>query len=140
DVLAEQAGGVQLVDGPLGGAVGGAVLVTDVVVGGGSPRGEGGEHDAFEHLVRVLLHQDAVVEGAGFALVGVDAQVDRAGVVFGQEGPFDAGREAGAAAAAQARRLDDIRHLGGLHLADDTLEGAVAAVGTVRVQGVAIRL
>src|SRR5262249_29403408 len=133
-------GGVQLVDRLLGGAVAGAVLVADVVVDGGRPGGEGREHRPFEHLVRVLLHQDAVIEGAGFALVGVQAEVDRAGVVFGQEGPLQAGREAGAAAAAQARRLHDVHGLGGLHLLDDALKGAVAAVGPVAVERVTVGL
>ena len=55
----------------------------------------------FEHLVRILFHQDAVVERARLALVGVDAQVDRAGMVLGQEGPLEPGRKAGPAAAAQ---------------------------------------
>ena len=82
------------------------------------PGGVAGEDDAFEHLMRVLLHQDAVVEGAGLALVGVDAHVDRAGMVLGQEGPLEAAGEAGAAAAAQAGRLDRVDDLGRRHLVD----------------------
>src|SRR5262249_18737042 len=84
---AEQVGGVGLVDGPLHGTGGGAVLVADVDVGGPGLDGVTRQDDAFEHLVRVLLHQDAIVEGAGLALVGVDAHVDGAGVVLPPEGP-----------------------------------------------------
>ena len=134
DVLAEQAGGVGLVDGLLHGARGGAVLVADVDVSRAGPRGVAGEDDAFEHLMRILFHEDAVVEGAGFALVGVDAQVDGAGMVLGQEGPLEAGREAGAAAAAQAGVLDGLRDLGRRHFEDGLLQGLVAAVGAVGVQ------
>src|SRR5262249_28325836 len=135
DVAAEQVGGVGLVDGPLHGAERPAVLVAQVDVGGAGPRGVAGEDDAFEYLVRVLFHEDAVVEGAGLALVGVDAEVDRAGVVLGQEGPLAAGREAGTAAAAQARRLDHVDDLGRRHLVHGLGQGAVAAVGAVRLQG-----
>src|SRR5262245_4233087 len=106
DVPSEQVGGVALVDGPLQDAIAAAILVAQVEVGGAGAGGVAGEDDAFEDLMRVLLHEDAVVEGARLALVGVDAQVDRSVVVLGQEGPFDATREARPAAAAQTGSLD----------------------------------
>src|SRR5690606_13763028 len=53
----------------------------------------------------------AVLAGAGLGLVGVDDEIGRPAVaLLGHEGPFQPGREAGAAAAAQAGRL---------HLVDD---------------------
>ena len=126
---------VGLVDGLLHGPRGRAVLVADVDIGDAGLRGVAGEDDPFEHLMRVFFHQDAVVEGAGFALVGVDAHVDGAGVVLGQEGPLQPGGEAGSAAAAQAGVLHRLRHLGGRHFVDGFLQSLVAAVGAVGLQG-----
>src|SRR6266545_7316930 len=106
DVVAQEVVRVAFVDGPLHGAIAVAIFVAGVDVGGAGARRVGGEEDALDDLVRVVLHEDAIVEGAGFALVGVDAEVDRAGMVRREEAPLDAAGEAGAAAAAQARRLD----------------------------------
>jgi hypothetical protein len=63
--------------------------------------------------VRVVAHHVPVLAGAGLALVGIDHQVDRAAIgdLLRHEGPFEAGREAGAAAAAQPgflHQLDDL--------------------------------
>ena len=69
-------------------------------------RGVAADDDPFEHLVRIFLHQDAVVERARLALVGIDAHVDRAGMVLRQEGPLQARGKPRAAAAAQIARLD----------------------------------
>ena len=67
----------------------------------------GGNHHAFENAAGIRLEQDAVLEGAGLAFVGVadDVALFAAGLATGL--PFDRGREAGAAAAAQ---------VGGAHL------------------------
>ena len=51
------------------------------------------------------LHQQAVLVGAGLALVAVDHEVARPHRLRG-EPPLDAGREAGAAAAEHGRALD----------------------------------
>ena len=111
DVLAEIAGGVALVDRGLQPLVAQRILVAEIEVGRGGPRGVAAEDDAFEHLVRIVFHQDAIVERARLALVGVDAHVDRAGMVLGQEGPLQPGGKTGAAAAAQAAGLDHFDHL-----------------------------
>jgi len=74
--------------------------------------GIGGDGDAFQHQVGIALHEIAVLEGAGLALVGVAEQVDGMAGYRMQEAPLAAGREAGAAPAAQAR---------GRHLRDDVL-------------------
>ena len=65
----------------------------------------GADHDALDQLVRVLVHQLAVLEGARLGLVRVAAQV-LLDVAVRQEARLLAHREAGAAAAAQARGLE----------------------------------
>ena len=69
--------------------------------------GETGQQRAFNQLVRVVAHDFPVLAGPGLALVRVYHQEVRAWPLFlGHERPFHAGREAGAATAAQAGRLD----------------------------------
>ena len=86
--LPEVAGRVALVDRRLHPLVGQRIFVAQVDVGRRRPRGVATDDDPFEHLVRIEFHQDAVVERARLALVGVDAEVDRAGMILGQERPF----------------------------------------------------
>ena len=81
---------------------------TQVEVRGCGTGRKAAEDDPFEHLVWIFLHQDPVIERARFAFVGVQAEVDRSRVVFGQERPLQARREPGAAAAAQTAGLHDI--------------------------------
>ncbi len=82
-------------------------LAADVDEGALRADGIGRDDHAFQDRMRVALDDQAVLEGARLALVGVDGQVlDRR--VLGDEAPLHAGGEAGAAAPAQAR---------GLHLA-----------------------
>src|SRR5262249_11864659 len=107
DVFAGQIIRVQLINRLLQDAKRPAVFVAEVNVGDARARGVAGEQDTFEDLMRIFLHEDAVVEGARLALVGVDAQVDGPGMVLRQEGPFDAGRKARAAATAQTGILHD---------------------------------
>src|SRR5205823_12542621 len=92
-------------------------------------RGVRGEQNAFEHLVRVLFHEDAVIERARLALVGIDAKINRPRVVLGQECPLEPAWKTGTAAAAQAGSLDGVRDLSRRHLVDGAGEGAVTAVG-----------
>ena len=64
-----------------------------------------GDEHALDELVGIALHEDAVLVGAGLGLVAVDHEV--AGPHAGRaEAPLHAGREAGAAPAEQAGRLD----------------------------------
>ena len=62
--------------------------------------------------MRIVAHDLPVLAGAGLGFVGIDDEIVRPRRIGGlrHERPFQAGREAGAAAAAQAR---------GLHLGDD---------------------
>ena len=89
------------------------VLAADVDVAGMRPHGEGGQHAALDQEMRIVPHDLPVLAGARLRLVGVDDEVVRAPVgLLGHERPFQAGREARAAATAQA---------GALHLVDDPI-------------------
>jgi hypothetical protein len=99
---------------------------------------KGAHDDAFDQLVRVVLHDDAVFEGARLRLVGVDDEVTRHG--RRQEAPLHARREARAAAPADAARLDLLDDLFGFHGRQHAFGGFVAAIGDVGVDGVAVLL
>ena len=71
---------------------GGGVFVAEVDVGGIGLDGPGGDERAFKDAVRVGLKVEAVLEGAGLALVGVDREVARLRLAA-DEGPFPARRE-----------------------------------------------
>ncbi len=65
---------------------------------------EGGDEAALDQLVRIVAHDVAILAGAGFGFVRVDHQVMGTAIrLLRHEGPFEAGREAGAATAAQTR-------------------------------------
>src|SRR5437773_3740979 len=81
------------------------VLTADVDERLLAPDGARGDQHAFDERVRVALEQVAVFEGPGLALVGVDHEVDRAGVVLRHERPFQPGGESGAAEAPKVRLL-----------------------------------
>ena len=81
-------------------------LAADVDVAALGPDGVRRDGAALDELVRRPAHDLAVLEGAGLRLVGVADEVVRLAVVLRHEGPLEAGREAGAAAPAQARLLD----------------------------------
>ena len=85
------------------------VLAADVDESLVDPGGVAGDDHALDQLVRVLLHQLAVLEGAGLGLVGVAAEV-LVHVALGQEAGLGAHRESGAAAAAQAGSLELVQH------------------------------
>src|SRR5205085_11512090 len=75
-----------------------------------------------------------VLARAALALVAVDAQVDGRGALLRQEAPLHAGREAGAAAAAQVRRFHHLDQLLGRVAAERLPHGLVTAVLQVHVQ------
>ena len=79
------------------------VFRTDIDVALGGIRRHTGYDHAFENLVRVAFHAGTVHEGTGVALVAVaDDVLDRLFLVCRNLGPLFTGREAGAAAPAQA--------------------------------------
>ena len=69
------------------------------------------DRDALDELVRIALEEHAVLERRRLAFVGVDDEVARERVGR-QERPLLRGREARAAAAAQARQLHLLLHVG----------------------------
>src|SRR5512138_747772 len=82
--------------------------------------------------MRVVGQELAVLAGARLGLVGVADEVDPLGLL-GDEGPLEAGREPGAAAAAQVRLLHLVHDGGGLE-PERLVEGLVAAVAAVRLE------
>ena len=108
----------------------------EALVGAGGDRADDA---ALDQQVRVLLHQQAVLEGARLGLVRVAAEVlvHRA---LGDEAGLLAHREAGAAAAAQPRLLELVQHLLGAHLRQRLAQRAVAAEPLVDRDRVQVRL
>jgi hypothetical protein len=107
------------------------VFVAQVDVDLRDADGPGRDQHAFEKAVRVALEVDAVLEGAGLALVDIHRHQARRGFVA-HDAPLAAGRKACAAEAAQARvfhRLDD--GLDFVLAGDALLQQAVAAFGFV---------
>ena len=51
------------------------------------------DQNAFDHLVRIVFHQQAIFAGAGFAFIGVDDDDSGLGRGVRDEAPLEAGRE-----------------------------------------------
>ena len=96
----------------------------------GCPGRHRADRDPLDEAVRVLEHQLAVLERARLGLVGVAAQV-LVHVALRQEARLLAHREAGAAAPAQARRLELADQLAGLALPERALQRRVSAESLV---------
>ncbi|GJD83145.1 hypothetical protein HPGCJGGD_1008 [Methylobacterium haplocladii] len=110
-VLADELGRVGLVDRALQRVLLGNVFTADVDVAGMRRHREGGDQAALDQEVRIVPHDLSVLAGAGLRFVGIDDEIVRPPVrLLRHERPLQAGREAGATAAAQA---------GALHLVDD---------------------
>src|SRR5215471_17257194 len=62
-----------------------------------------GDDDAFDQLVRITFHDDAILAGSRLAFVCVAAQINRFAGILRYKTPFHARRETGAAPAAKAR-------------------------------------
>ncbi len=89
---------------------------------------------ALDQLVRIVLHEQPVLEGAGLGLVGVADDVLGARALARDEGPLGPAGEAGAAAAAQSGPLDLFDDLFRLH-AQGLGEGVVAAALAITTDG-----
>jgi len=74
--------------------------------------GQASDQDAFNQLMRIVLHQQAIFAGAGLAFIRVDHDNAWLGRGARDEAPLETGRKSSAAAAAQA---------GGLHFLDNRL-------------------
>jgi len=114
-------------------------LATDVDVGDVAADRVRGDDDALEELVRVVLDELAVLEGARLALVGVDGEVDGLLALLGEEAPLHPGREARAAPPAEVRRLHHLDQLLGLAGRERLARRLVAAVRQVHVQAAEVR-
>ncbi len=127
DVLPQEAGFAGFFQGLFKALVDLENLAVDVVVAHGSAHRETADDHAFDHGVRVVAQDVAVLEGPGLAFVGVADDVFLAGDVARHEGPFQARREARAAAAAQVRGLQFGDHVVGRHARQDFFQGLVTA-------------
>ncbi len=117
-VLADQLGLIGLIDRGLQMLALADELAAHIDVAGMRAHREAREQAALDQKMRIVPHDLAVLAGAGLGLVGIDDEIARTAVLgfLGHERPFHAGREARAAAAAQARRL---------HLVDDPVAALV---------------
>ena len=135
DVLAEQAGRVELGDGRLHALRRKHQLAAHVDVGCLEAERVAGDDAALHEAMGVALHDEAVLEGARLALVGIHHEVLGHIGPLGQEGPLRTHGEAGAAATAEVR-LDELRHHGAaLHPEDllQALESTMLLVDRQRV-------
>ena len=108
-VLANEAGLIGLVDGGLEVFALADEFAAHIDVAHVAGHGRAGNQAAFNQQMRIVAHDLAVLAGAGFRLVGIDDEiVGPFANHLGHEGPFKAGGEAGAAAAAQTACLDFI--------------------------------
>src|SRR5439155_201041 len=106
DVLPEVPALIGFLDGAIDDVEQVAIFTADVHIALVRPNREAANDDPLDHLVRVILHQGAVLAGAGFALVGVAHDILGLGDVLRHEAPLHAGIESRAAASAQAGVLD----------------------------------
>src|SRR5262249_12532753 len=90
---------------------------------------------AFEQLVWVVFQDQAILEGARLALVGVHGQVDGLLGLLRQKAPLHPGWEARAAATAQIRGLHELHRLARLIRGERLARGLVPAVLQVHVDG-----
>src|SRR5690606_20967866 len=82
-------------------------LAADVDIGSNRAHRETGDKTPLQQAVRIEAHDLPVLAGAGFGFIRIDHQIARTAIgLFGHERPFEAGREARAAATAQAAVLD----------------------------------
>src|SRR5579872_4147872 len=117
-VLADQLGLIGLIDRGLKMLALTDELTAHIDVTGMRAHREACEQATLDEQMRIVPHDLAILAGAGLGLVGVDHEITRTPVLgfLRHEGPLHAGRESGAAAAAQAR---------GLHLVDDPVASLV---------------
>src|SRR6516165_987054 len=100
-VFADEAGFVGLVDRRLQTLPLVEELAPDINVTGVNPHSDRGEQTALDQLLRVIAKDVAVLAGPRLTFIGIDAEIGRMVALFRHERPFQPGREAGAAAAAQ---------------------------------------
>ena len=125
DVVAEEAALAAALEGVVDPRQRQGIFAAEVEIPLLAAGGEAGDGHRLDQREGIVLHQHAVLEGAGLGLVGVADQVARqrrrAGAL-----PFHAGRKGGAAAADQLGVGDLLDHRRRAHL-DGAAEGEEAA-------------
>ena len=137
DVFPDEAGGLRFFDRFFHDAGGLGEFAADVNVTEMHIERPGGDHHAFEQLVRILVQNVTVFECARLGFVTVDHEVMRLAVFAFDEAPFDARGEAGAAASAQIRCLHFGHDFLGLHL-ERFSQRFVSAVAQIAFEGCVI--
>ena len=136
DVVSQQTKLLGLLDGDGEPVHGHGVLGADIDVALGGAGGHARDDHALDDLVRIALHAGAVHECAGVALVAVaDDVLDGLFRMCRDLRPLAPGREARAAAAAQAGIAHGLDDLVRLHLEQGLGQRAVAADGQVLFDG-----
>jgi len=135
DLVAQEIGGARLFQRFFEAVVVGENFTVDVVVTHGDAHGVSADGHAFDQGMRVVANNVAVLEGTRLAFVGIADEVFLARELARHEAPLQAGRETGAAAAAQGRCLqfgDDLFR-GDLFF-QDAAQRAVAATVHIILQ------
>ena len=114
-VLAYETSAVRLFELPLEHLLDVEEFTTNVDVGHLRADRVARNHAALEQQVRVALQEQMIFERPRLALVGIADEVLRLRRVLHDELPLHAGRETGAAATLETRRLHDVDDLLGLH-------------------------
>ncbi len=135
DALAEEAGGVGLVECRLEALVLGPDLAVDVVVADAGTHRVAGDRHALDHHVRVVAQDVAVLERPGLAFVRIADDVLLTGKLPRHEAPLEPRRKARPAAPAQRRLLQFGDDRIGRHVALENLaQRGVAAAPFVVLQ------
>jgi hypothetical protein len=136
DVLADVPGGVGIVECLGDALVGERHLTADVEEATAETGRIAGDQAALDQLVRIALHEEPVLVGAGLGLVAVDDEVPRPDGGR-HEAPLGAGREAGAPATEQRRLLDLFADVG-RRLLERLAQALIATGGVVAIDGVGV--
>ena len=136
NVFADVSGRVRIVQGNCNALLGNRHFAAYVQKALRESRGIAGNQTTFDQLVRVALHEQAILIGARLAFVAIDHEVARPHILR-CETPFDTSRKAGAATAKDGCALDPIVNFGRLH--GDGLAQALVTTGcVVSVKGEAV--
>ena len=131
DVRPEQAVLLGLLDRYLQALDGERILGADVDIALLGPDGIAADGHRLDEGVGVALDRGAVHVRAGVALVGVAYDVFHFSGSLAREVPLEPGRESCASAAAEARGLELVHHVGRLHLEERPLEAGIAVASDV---------